>query len=98
MDPKHLRYLGAVASVLLFSAALWILHRELSSLRLVDILRELYAISATQMLLAAGLAVASYFLLILYDELALRYVARRLPYSRIALASFRSEEHTSELQ
>src|SRR3546814_14347461 len=40
------------------------------------------------MLLAAGLAVASYFLLILYDALALRYVARRLPYSRIALASF----------
>src|SRR3546814_9492677 len=61
------------------------------------------SISATQMLLAAGLAVASYFLLILYDALALRYVARRLPYSRIALASFvayafRSEEHTSELQ
>src|SRR3546814_17636033 len=46
------------------------------------------SISATQMLLAAGLAVASYFLLILYDALALRYVARRLPYSRIALASF----------
>ena len=86
---QHLQRLaGPILSVVLFAAAIWILHRELRSYHLKDILHALGAISSGRLWAAAGLTGLSYAVMTGYDALAMRYIRHPLAYTKIGLASF----------
>jgi phosphatidylglycerol lysyltransferase len=85
---RFLPYLGGIASLLLFAAALVILHSHAQAYRPSEVRRALRTLQAWQPFAALGLAAASYLLLTLYDVLALRHIGRTLPYASVALASF----------
>lgn len=68
--------------------ALAVLHHELRTYSLQDILEKLHAIPIHHLLAAVLITGLSYLGLTGYDVLALRYVGRRLPYPKVALASF----------
>lgn len=72
----------------MLGGAYLILRHELRSFQYDDMIRELKALPPGRVLFAAALTVISYAVLTGYDALALRYVGRRLPYRKIALASF----------
>src|ERR1043166_1591395 len=84
---RFLPYLGGVAALLLFAAALFILHRHAQAYRPSEVRSALQTLQIWRPFAALGLAAASYSLLTLYDVLALRHVGRTLPYGGVALAS-----------
>lgn len=88
MDGRVKRLFGPVLSVVLFAAAVWVLHRELRTYHLKDILQALGAISSGRLWAAAGLTGLSYAVMTGYDALAMRYIRHPLAYARIGLASF----------
>jgi phosphatidylglycerol lysyltransferase len=85
---RFLPYVGGAMALLLFAAALFILHSHALAFRPSEVRRALRTLQAWQLFAAIGLTAASYLLLTLYDVLALHHVGRSLPYRRIALASF----------
>ena len=85
---RGLPYIGGIAALLLFAAALVVLHSHAQAYRPSEVRRALRSLQAWQPFAALALAAASYLLLTLYDVLALRHVGRTLPYRRVALASF----------
>src|SRR6202047_315038 len=85
---RFLPYIGGIAALLLFAAALVILHSHAQAYRPSEVRRALRTLQAWQPCAALGLAAASYLLLTLYDVLALRHIGRTLPYASVALASF----------
>ena len=88
MNSKLRKILGPGLSLILFTAAVWLLHNELRTYRLGDILHALGAIPGGYLWAAAGLTFLSYAVMTGYDILALRYIQYPLSYSKIALASF----------
>ena len=82
------KILGPGLSLFLFAAAAWLLHSELKTYHLRDILQALEAISGLHLWLAVGLTILSYALMTGYDVLAIRYIQFPLSYSKIGLASF----------
>jgi len=88
MKRRLFRVLGSLFGLLLFGAALWILHRQLRTHSIDDILRSLREIPSRQVLLCLALTCLNYFMMTGYDFLALRYVRQGLPYRKIAMASF----------
>ena len=85
---RFLPYIGGIAALLVFAAALVILHSHAQAYRPSEVRRALRTLQAWQPFAALGLVAASYLLLTLYDVLALRHIGRTLPYRRVALASF----------
>jgi phosphatidylglycerol lysyltransferase len=85
---RFLPYIGGIAALLVFAAALVILHSHAQAYRPSEVRRALRTLQAWQPFAALGLAAASYLLLTLYDVLALRHIGRTLPYRGVALASF----------
>ncbi len=79
---------GPVLSLILFVAAIWLLHNELRAYHLRDILHAFDAIPGAHLWAAVGLTILSYAVMTGYDMLAMRYIHHKLPYSRIGLASF----------
>jgi phosphatidylglycerol lysyltransferase len=88
MKSKILKYTGALFSLLLFSAALWVLHREVQTVHLPHILSELESIPGKCLWLAAILTASNYTIMAGYDYLAIRCIKHSLSLTRIALASF----------
>jgi len=82
------KILGPGLSLILFAAAVWLLHNELRTYHLRDILHAFDAISGTHLWAAAGLTILSYSVMTGYDMLAMRYIQYLLSYSKISLASF----------
>lgn len=82
------RAAGPLVGLVLFAAALAILHRELAAYRYHDVMAALGALAPARVALALGLTALGYLALTGYDALGLRYLGRRLPYRRTALASF----------
>ena len=80
--------IGPVLSLILFAAAVWLLHHELRTYDLADILRALAAIPGARLWAAVGLTILSYIAMTGYDLLALRYIQHPLSYAKIGLASF----------
>ena len=87
---RLLPYVGSGLALLLFAGALVLLHRQVAAYRPEDVRRALGALTPWQVPAALALAAASYWLLTLYDVLALRHLGRALPYGRVALAAFAS--------
>jgi len=88
MPPVWRRIMGPSLSVILFAAALWLLHSELRNYHLRDILNALESIPAGRLGAAVGLTVLSYAVMAGYDVLALHYIRQPLPFSKVSLASF----------
>lgn len=82
------KIVGPVLSLILFAAAVWLLHKELRTYHLADILQAFAAIPGAHLWAAAGLTVLSYVVMTGYDLLAMRYIRYPLSYSKIGLASF----------
>jgi uncharacterized membrane protein YbhN (UPF0104 family) len=77
-----------ISIVLALALTAYLLHRTLSKYSLDDILDSLTALPLGRLGLAGLFAAASYFMLTLFDTLAVRYVGHRVPYPRIAFTSF----------
>jgi len=82
------RWVGPLATLSVFCAVGYVLHRELSHLHPRDILAQLHAIARTDILIALGLTALNYWVLSNYDLLALHYLRKSVRYSRVLLASF----------
>jgi len=82
------RHLPAVLGVLLVIGALYIVQRELATLRMADVLAAMDAIPNRAILLAFATTVLAYLVLTAYDALGTRFVGHPLSYGRIAFASF----------
>jgi len=80
--------IGYTISLCLFVVAMVILHRELRHYHYRDIVAEFKQVRPAFLALAASLTALDYLVLVGYDALALRYIRRRLEWSKIALASF----------
>ncbi len=87
-DRGHWRWVGPLAALLVFTAVVLILHRQLAHLHLRSVLEHLHAIPRRQVLASLGFTAASYWLLSNYDVLALAYLRRAMPYPRILFTSF----------
>ena len=83
----HRRWLVAIVPALLAALAVAVLHRELGTYHVRDIARRIGMLPSSSVLAATLLMALDYGVLILCDLLALRYVQRRLPLRRVALAS-----------
>lgn len=88
MRRRILKALGASIGLILFGAALWVLHKELERYRLHEILQYLHGIPVKQVLIAVALTIFSYLIMTGYDFLALRFIKRPLGFRKIATASF----------
>ncbi len=75
-------------SVILFGIAAVIIHQKLKQYHYRDIVAELVKLPMHHILPAIALTFLDYFILTGYDTLALFYIGHRLPYRRIAAASF----------
>lgn len=88
MKRSALKSLVPLLGLVLFSMALWVLHRELARYRLHDVLGELAAIPAKSLWLAVILTISNYAVMTGYDAIALLYIRHRLPYRKIFFTSF----------
>ena len=80
--------MGPLAALLVFAAVVLLLHQQLARLHVTSVLEHLHAIRRAQVLAALGFTALSYWLLTTYEVLALRYLRRGIPYSRILFTSF----------
>jgi uncharacterized membrane protein YbhN (UPF0104 family) len=71
-----------------FCIAAYLLYRALSAYERAKIIEAIFAIPRPRLALGGLFVAASYFSLTLFDTLAIRYIGAKLPYRRIALASF----------
>jgi phosphatidylglycerol lysyltransferase len=85
---KQLHNLGTLISAALFCIAIAIIHHKLKQYHYHDIAAELAQTPIVYVLAALGLTFLDYFVLTSYDTLALIYIGHRLPYHKIAVASF----------
>jgi phosphatidylglycerol lysyltransferase len=88
MKTKPAAWGGPILGLLIFSLAIWVLHRELAAYRFQDIIQQVHAIPAGRAAMALLLTAAAYGVMTLYDLLALRYLKQSLSYAKIALAAF----------
>jgi uncharacterized membrane protein YbhN (UPF0104 family) len=83
-----LRWIGPLASLLVFGVVAFVLHRELAHLHIHEILGELRETPRMHVFIALAFTALSYWLLGFYDFLALRYLHKSVAYSRTLLTSF----------
>ena len=82
------RWVGPVAALLVFTLVVWVLHHQLAHLHVKRVLAHLHGIPSRQVLVALGFTALSYWLLTTYELLALRYLRRAIPYTRILFNAF----------
>ncbi len=85
---RYRHALTALISLVLFSLALYMLHKELAHTHFSDLRTALQHIPAGSLLVALAATAASYLFLTGYDLLALRYLQHALPYRQVLLTSF----------
>ncbi len=75
----RLRYaVEAAIGIGLLSAAIWVLHREFSNVKLADVIAEFQQLSPTGLVLSVLLTIASYMALLVYERLGVAYVRARV--------------------
>ena len=84
----RLRWIGPLASLLVFTVVALVLRRELAHLHTREILEELRQTPRLHVLIAFGFTAASYWLLGFYDFLGLRYIGKAVVYARVLMTSF----------
>jgi phosphatidylglycerol lysyltransferase len=88
MKRKWIHGLGTALSFCLFVAALAIIHHRLRNTHYRDIVDQMRQVGIVPVLAAIFLTALNYLALTAYDALGLRYIGRRLPYRKLAVASF----------
>lgn len=88
--PTHRKWLEALAIACVAILGLTALHALINEVHIRDIKAALHALHGWRIAAALGLTALSYFLLTLYDVLALRIIGKPLPYRTAALASMTS--------
>lgn len=86
--PRRLRRLPALLGIALLFGAIWAAEHTFRHLRLGDIVRAIEGIAPRALAVAFGITVLSYGVLTIYDRLGTIYAGHRLPYPRVAFASF----------
>ncbi|HYM61322.1 MAG TPA: bifunctional lysylphosphatidylglycerol flippase/synthetase MprF [Thermoanaerobaculia bacterium] len=81
-------FLKPLLIVALFGIALRILQDALAHYRYRDVIAYLRTLGRERIILAVALTILGYLVMTGYDTLAFRYIRHRLPYLKIALASF----------
>ncbi len=87
-DRQLWRWVGPLAALLVFAGVVLMLHHQLARLHIKSVFAHLHAIPQSQVLAALGFTALSYWLLSTYEVLALRYLRRAIPYTRIVFTSF----------
>ena len=87
-DRKFLQRISPLLGVVIFGAALWVLHHQLEHLRWHQIIHQLDELPARSVALAVFLAAASYLALTCYDLLGTKYLNWNIPRGRVMFASF----------
>jgi phosphatidylglycerol lysyltransferase len=82
------RWAGPLAALVVFGVVVFILHHQLAHLHVKSVFAHLHAIPRHQVLEALGFTALSYWLLTTYEVLALAYLRRVIPYTRILFTSF----------
>lgn len=82
------RWLPAALSVLVFVLVAAFLHHVLGANHLRDVTAALKATPMSAVATACALTAGSYFMLTLYDWIAVKYVQKPVSYARTALTSF----------
>ncbi|TLY90733.1 MAG: UPF0104 family protein, partial [Gammaproteobacteria bacterium] len=82
------RWVGPLATLLVFAGVVLVLHHQLAQLHVRSVLQHLHALARTRVLAALAFTALSYWLLSTYEVLALRYLRRSIPYTRILFTSF----------
>ncbi|HEY1283679.1 MAG TPA: bifunctional lysylphosphatidylglycerol flippase/synthetase MprF [Steroidobacteraceae bacterium] len=82
------KWLGPLASLLVFAAVAYVLHREIAHLHFRDILHHLRSIPRSAVVAALAITALSYVVLSFYDYLALRYVSKLIAHRRRMFTSF----------
>ncbi|MBI5375390.1 MAG: bifunctional lysylphosphatidylglycerol flippase/synthetase MprF [Candidatus Schekmanbacteria bacterium] len=82
------RTVAPLAGIILFTAALFVIHGELQKYHYSEILKSFKELPGMIILSAIGLTAVSYFVLTFYDTLSFRYIRNSLPYPKISAASF----------
>lgn len=75
-------------SLTVFGVAAYLLYRALSQYDAEELIEPIIVIALPNLALGGLFVAGSYFSLTLFDALAMRYIGAKLPYRRIALASF----------
>lgn len=78
----------AGVGIVLFSGALWVLHRELAGVHFSEVVERFRVLPWQGIVLALGFTISSYAVLAGYDWLALRHIGRRLPIIKVEVTSF----------
>jgi len=81
-------WIGPLTALLVFAVVGIILHHQLAQLHIKSVFAHLHAIPRRQILAALLFTALSYWLLTTYEVLALRYLRRVIPYTRIVFTSF----------
>src|ERR1700689_981017 len=84
----RLRWIGPLASLLIFGIVALVLRRELAHLHTREILEELRQTPRAHVLIAFVFTAMSYWLLGFYDLLGLRYIGKAVSYPRVVMTSF----------
>ncbi|TWT38353.1 bifunctional lysylphosphatidylglycerol flippase/synthetase MprF [Blastopirellula retiformator] len=85
---RLLSRLSPFLAVLIFIAAAWLLAHELRNYRWHDVRESLSAMPPQKIAFSIVLMILNYVVLVGYDLLALKAIARKLPLLRVAFASF----------
>lgn len=87
-DRSGFRWVGPLAALCVFGGVVYVLQREIARLHWKSVIAHLHAIPHTHILVSLGFTALSYSLLSTYDLLALRYLGKRIPYTRVLFTSF----------
>ena len=91
MEIKNtLHKLTPAISLVLFAAAVLVVHHEIEVYHWQDIRQALQNFPVLLMTICGGITLLSYIALSFYDYLALEYAGEKLPYGRVLFASFLS--------
>ncbi len=88
LRPSVLQRLLPLVALLIFFAALWVLHDSLRKFHYHEIIGWMHAVTLIDLLLAIGLTVVSYLAMTAYDQLGILYLEHPLPRGRVMLISF----------
>jgi phosphatidylglycerol lysyltransferase len=94
---KIFQYAGSIAGICLFAVALFVIHHRLKHYHFSDIMSDIRQIPKLSLLAAVVLTLLNYFVLTLYDTLAIRHLRAPLKYPQIAMASFTGYAFTHNL-
>ena len=90
LAPGMRQALGPLLGLSLFCLALWVLHRELVHVRVLDIRKAIAVMPPGRLAAALVLVIVDYIVMTNYDLLAVRYIGRQLSRAKVMTASFLS--------